>query len=236
MSNFHALVAGFHNFREEYLLKEREFFEALKHGQDPHTLVIACCDSRVDPAIIMGCRPGEVFVIRSVAALVPPADRVGARDAVISAVEYGVKHLEVSSIVVMGHSNCEGIHAALNPEKVASEAHILRWVQLANPVIEELAREGALPDAAEGEPALDPAAFVERCEKAAVLLSIENLLSYDWLRERVLASTLGLHALYYDMHAASLNIWDAVRERFVPTHEIARPKASAGGGAQEGAR
>ena len=102
MANFHELIEGFHNFREEYLLKETEFFEELKHGQNPHTLVIACCDSRVDPAIILGCRPGDLFVVRSVAALVPHADNASKPDAVMAAVEYGVKHLEVDNIVVMG--------------------------------------------------------------------------------------------------------------------------------------
>ncbi len=225
MSNFHALVERFHNFREDYLMKEREFFDALKHGQDPHTLVIACCDSRVDPAIILGCRPGEVFVVRSVAALVPPADRSFSADAVMAAVEYGVKHLEVQSIVVMGHSNCGGIAGAMHPEKIAGERYISGWVQLANPVVEalrreeELSPESAAGDLLKGDAVHDPAAFVRRCEEGAVLLSLENLLSYSWLQDRVEAGTLGLHALYYDMHAASLNLWNAEREEFVPSHE-----------------
>ena len=145
MANFHELIEGFHNFREEYLLKETEFFEELKHGQNPHTLVIACCDSRVDPAIILGCRPGDLFVISG-------------------------------------------------------------WVSLANPVIEEMRRE---------EPDADPVTFMRRCEEAAVLLSIENLLSYHWLEEKVCEGSLNLHALYYDMAAGTLNLWDAKKEDFV---------------------
>ena len=77
--NFHELIEGFHNFKESYLLKEHEFFDRLAHGQSPKTLVIACCDSRADPAILMGCRPGDLFVVRSIAALVPGADHAGAR-------------------------------------------------------------------------------------------------------------------------------------------------------------
>ena len=73
-ANFHDLIHGFHRFKESYFMKEREFFDALAHGQSPKTLVIACCDSRADPALLMGCKPGDLFVIRSVAAIVPSKD------------------------------------------------------------------------------------------------------------------------------------------------------------------
>ncbi len=214
MRNFHDLIAGFHNFREEFLLKETEFFEELKHGQNPHTLVIACCDSRVDPAIILGCRPGELFVVRSVAALVPKAESAFYADAVMAAVEYGVKHLEVEHIVVMGHSNCGGIFGALHPEKIAKERYITGWVNLARPALEAMKKEASAEDLA------DPAAFVRRCEEAGVLLSLENLLSYDWLRERVESGGVSIHALYYDMTNAELNLWDARKETFAATSKV----------------
>ena len=114
MPGFHDLIERFHNFREDVLLKERDFFHQLAHGQAPKTLVIACCDSRVDPAILMGVRPGDLFVVRSIAALVPAQDEAQHPDAVMAAVEYGVKHLDVDNIIVMGHANCGGIHAALH--------------------------------------------------------------------------------------------------------------------------
>lgn len=110
MARFHELITGFHSFRNEYLLRDKEFFEQLAHGQSPKTLVIACCDSRTDPAIILGCKPGDLFVVRSIAAIVPDKDSAGEHDAVIAAIEYGIKHLQVHDIVVMGHSNCGGIH------------------------------------------------------------------------------------------------------------------------------
>ena len=208
MANFHELIEGFHNFREEYLLKEAEFFETLKRGQSPKTLVIACCDSRVDPAILLGCKPGDLFVVRSVAAIVPSAAEAAVPDAVMAAVEYGVKHLEVRHIVVMGHSNCGGIHGLLHPETIAHEHYIHDWLQLASGVVEELRHES--PDE-------DPHTRHRRCEEAAVLLSLENLLSYSWLHDRVDAQTLNLHALYYDMEEGNLNVWDAHLEDFVPS-------------------
>ena len=207
MQNFHELIQGFHNFKEEYFLREREFFSALVHGQSPKTLVIACCDSRVDPAILMGCRPGDLFVVRSIAAIVPNEEQAGEHDAVVSAVEYGVKHLEIRNIIVMGHSNCGGIHGLLHPSTVAKERYISRWLCLAHPVLEELEHEDP------NEPAPIRA---RRCEEGAVLMSIDNLLSFDWIKSRVDAGTLELHALYYDMADGMMNVWNPVKEDFEP--------------------
>lgn len=207
MQNFHELIQGFHNFKEEYFLREREFFSALVHGQSPKTLVIACCDSRVDPAILMGCRPGDLFVVRSIAAIVPNEEQAGEHDAVVSAVEYGVKHLDIRNIIVMGHSNCGGIHGLLHPSTVAKERYISRWLCLAHPVLEELEHEDP------NEPAPIRA---RRCEEGAVLMSIDNLLSFDWIKSRVDAGTLELHALYYDMADGMMNVWNPVKEDFEP--------------------
>lgn len=98
-------------------IKRKGIFDQLAHGQEPKSLVIACCDSRVDPAILLGGKPGDLFVVRSIAALIPPVGLSSPRDAVMSALEYGVKHLDVDHLIVMGHSACGGIHAALFPEK-----------------------------------------------------------------------------------------------------------------------
>ena len=144
MQNFHDLVGGFHHFRANYFLKEKEFFEALAHSQSPKTMVIACCDSRTDPAIVLGCKPGDLFVVRSVAAIVPPAEKAGEYDAVMAAVEYGVKHLNVENIVVMGHSNCGGIAGLFNPHTLKDERYINRWVSLACPAFLEIEEENTV--------------------------------------------------------------------------------------------
>lgn len=163
MARFHELITGFHSFRNEYLLRDKEFFEQLAHGQSPKTLVIACCDSRTDPAIILGCKPGDLFVVRSIAAIVPDKDSAGEHDAVIAAIEYGIKHLQVHDIVVMGHSNCGGIHGLLNPEKIRSEEFISRWVSLALPAVRRIDHEN---------PGIDSRMRCRLCEEGAVLLSI----------------------------------------------------------------
>lgn len=207
MQNFHDLIGGFHHFRANYFLKEKEFFEALAHSQSPKTMVIACCDSRTDPAIVLGCKPGDLFVVRSVAAIVPPPEKAGEYDAVMAAVEYGVKHLNVENIVVMGHSNCGGIAGLFNPQILKDERYINRWVSLACPAVHKIDEEN--PDESKAEKA-------RLCEEATVLLSIENLLSYHWVEEAVQAGTLTLHALYYDMRKGLLSVWNGDSENFEP--------------------
>lgn len=208
MQNFHDLVGGFHHFRANYFLKEKEFFDALAHSQSPKTLVIACCDSRTDPAIVLGCKPGDLFVVRSVAAIVPPPEKAGEYDAVMAAVEYGVKHLDVDHIVVMGHSNCGGIAGLFNPQAIRKERFTSKWISLACSAVERINEENSQEDLAQR---------IRLSEEAAVLLSIENLLSYPWIEEAVKAQTLSLHALYYDMREGTLNVWNSEMENFEPT-------------------
>lgn len=205
MQNFHDLVGGFHHFRANYFLKEKEFFESLAHSQSPKTLVIACCDSRTDPAIVLGCKPGDLFVVRSVAAIVPPPEKAGEYDAVMAAVEYGVKHLDVDHIVVMGHSNCGGIAGLFNPQAVRKEQFTSKWISLACPAVERINEENSQEDLTQR---------MRLSEEAAVLLSIENLLSYPWIEEAVQAQSLSLHALYYDMREGTLNVWNSEIEDF----------------------
>ena len=179
----------------------------------------SCCDSRVDPAILLGCRPGDLFVVRSIAALIPPVGLAGQRDAVVSAVEYGVKHLDVDHVIVMGHSACGGIHASLFPKKVEKEFFLSRWVQMAHPVSEELRRELMAEAPEKGLPDPTDPEFVRRVEEGAVLQSIENLLSYDWVEKKVQEGSLSLHALYYDLKEGALYVWNAQKEDFETSHE-----------------
>lgn len=129
MDNFHKLIEGFHNFKQTYFLKKDSI---LNHWKRPRIqmLVAACCDSRVDPAILLHCKPGDLFVIRNVAALVPAVTQASNPCSVMSAIEYGVKHLNVEHIVVMGHSHCGGIHGLMTPESIAGETYIQDWVSM----------------------------------------------------------------------------------------------------------
>ncbi len=215
MARFHELVSGFHAFRSEYLSRDKAFFQELARGQSPKTLVVACCDSRTDPAIVLGCKPGELFVVRSIAAIVPDEANAGEHDAVVAALEYGVKHLKIHDIVVMGHSNCGGIFGLLHPETIANDRYINRWVSLAGPAVRRIDHENPQ---AQGE------LRCRLCEEGAVLLSIENLLSYAWIRSAVEAGSLCLHAAYYDLHRGMLALWNSGTEDY---EELALPAAAA---------
>lgn len=205
MDHFHKLVEGFHNFKQEYFLKERQYFESLEKEQNPKTMVIACCDSRVDPAILLHCKPGELFVIRNVAALVPAVDEVSNPCSVMSAIEYGVKHLNVEHIVIMGHAKCGGIHGLMDPRSVCQETYIQDWVEIASPALKRL--EDLSQHADEKERA-------RLCEEGAVLVSLDNLLSYSWILDRVVDGSLRLHALYYDLAEGNLYRYSPEEEDF----------------------
>ena len=114
MSEFKNLIEGYHRFHDNYFVTGKEqLFAALSQGQHPSTLVIACSDSRVDPAIVMDCKPGDLFVVRNVANMVPPYEKGGGIHGVGAALEFAVRALEVKHIIVMGHSQCGGIRALL---------------------------------------------------------------------------------------------------------------------------
>ncbi len=205
MENFHGLLEGFQNFKTKYYIEDRDFYSSLQGGQNPQCLLIACCDSRVDPAILLRCKPGDLFVVRNVAALVPSSSDATGPSAVMAAVEYGIKHLGIRHIVVMGHSNCGGIAGLLNPEKIEKEKHIRKWLAIAEPTLHRL------DDLTHEE---SKRVRYRHCEEGAVLLSINNLLSYDWIRERVECNTLELHALYFDLGEANLYRYNKDKEDF----------------------
>ena len=183
------LIHGFRSFRDTYFSGDAELFEQLKHGQNPRILVIACSDSRVDPALLTRSAPGDLFVIRNVANLVPPYEPDTRHHGVSAALEYAVNALEVEHIIVLGHSDCGGIHALLKrtPEKPAGE-FLEQWLDLAEPARRAVLER--LPDA-------DGATRHRACEEASLVLALENLLTFPWVRQRVEAGTLSLHAWYF---------------------------------------
>ena len=186
---------------------ENDYYTSLNKGQHPKAIVIACSDSRADPALLMGCDPGDIFVVRNVANLVPHADDALRRDAVLAVLEYGVHHLKVEHIIVLGHSGCGGIQALLNPESLHDESFVANWVSMAAPALERM-REDVRDES--------PADRQRHCEEAAILVSIDNLLSYPWIQERVAAHKLSLHAWYFDMSQGSLLAYFPDSETFEP--------------------
>lgn len=179
------LESGYRRFRETTWPAQRARFEALaQEGQAPHTLVVACSDSRSDPAMVFDVAPGELFVVRNVANLVPPYEPDAHRHGVSAALEFGVRVLEVQRLVVMGHGKCGGIHALLAGAGVCKD-FVENWMALAEPAVREVV-------------ATHPPHEVDlAAEMAVVRLSIENLRTFPWIAEREAAGKLKLVGMHF---------------------------------------
>ena len=177
MSSPKQLIEGFSRFREKHFAQNDALFRGLvEQGQTPRTLVVACCDARVDPALIMDCAPGDLFVIRNVANLVPPAENQGHYHGTSAALEFGVRKLNVGHIIVLGHAHCGGIHALLEGNMQKEDAFISEWMGIADAARERVSREFA--DAGSAARHL---AF----EQQAIMVSLDNLMTFSGIRERV---------------------------------------------------
>ena len=206
MSSPQQLVEGFKRFRERALTGENAQFHSLVElGQTPSTLVVACCDSRVDPALILDCAPGDLFVIRNVANLVPPAENQGHYHGTSAALEFGVRNLKVQHIIVLGHAQCGGIHALLEGGVSRDDSFIAEWMGIA-----EAAKEQVEEDYAQSDRKLRHRA----CEQQAILVSLENLMTFSWIRERVELGQLALHGWYFDIESGELLGYNQATRQF----------------------
>ncbi|HJV85084.1 MAG TPA: carbonic anhydrase [Noviherbaspirillum sp.] len=206
MQDIEKFIRGFCRFQQQYL-GEQSVFDSLREGQRPGTLIIGCCDSRVDPALLTGSDPGELFVVRNVANLVPPC-RMDAPPGVSSAIEFAVCGLEVARVIVLGHAGCGGIRALMSPKRLASETNFVeRWMRIAEPVRQRVLRE--LPHKSGMEQA-------KACEMANILHSLDNLMTYPWLKRRVEEGKLMLHGWYFDINTGALLAYSPRKQEFLP--------------------
>jgi carbonic anhydrase len=218
MRGMDRLIEGFQRFRKDYYEENRVVFDALSRtGQAPRALVIACCDSRVDPSLIFDTAPGEVFTIRNVANLVPPYAKSANYHGTSAALEFAVRILLVEHVVVLGHSGCGGVRALVeNPPEVPSGDFVGQWMAIAYP-----ARERALAAAAkEGREILR-----HTCELEVVKVSLANLMTFPWVAERVNRNALALHGWYFDLENGVLLRCDRATGEFTPV-DCTGPKPS----------
>jgi carbonic anhydrase len=210
LADFQDLVQGYRRFRETGWRRERERWSELAEGQSPKVMVIACSDSRVEPAQIFDARPGEMFVVRNVANLVPPFEPDTAYHGVSAALEFAVTQLEVDELVVMGHGFCGGCAAALTgqfDEAGHGAGHfIAHWIDML---------KGARDRIRDEHPALDRAAF-EAMELEGVRISLANLRTFPWVREREAAGRLKLHGAWFAIADGCLHLLDEATGEFEP--------------------
>jgi carbonic anhydrase len=189
------LLEGYRRFRGAEWPERRRLFEALaEQGQQPRAMVIACADSRVDPGMIFDAGPGELFIVRNIAALVPPYGPDGAHHGTSAAVEFGVRVLEVRDLVVLGHGLCGGVRGLLHGLPDSAQDFVASWVALAAPV-----RPLALACDSPEQQQL-------RGEHEVVKLSLTNLRRFPWIAEREAAGHLTLHGAHFDVRTGLLTL------------------------------
>jgi carbonic anhydrase len=203
------LVKGYRSYRDGSYENSRVLIEDLvKRGQRPQVAVIACSDSRVDPAILFQSDPGDLFVVRNVANLVPPMEEEGTYHGTSAALEFAVLGLGVRHLVVLGHAHCGGIKLMMETKP---DSTLYRYV---SPWVSMLAAAHRRVLATMGQ--ADDAARTRACEQNAVLVSLENLTTFDWVRERVENGDLQLHGWYVDIAIPQLSAYDWESGQFKP--------------------
>ena len=204
------LISRFHGWRATTYQDNKSWYRRLaESGQHPRAMVISCCDSRVHVTSIFGADEGEFFIHRNVANLVPPYNPDGEYHGTSAAVEYAVTSLGVAHIVVLGHSNCGGVKGCHDmcrghaPQLEEKTSFVGRWMDILKPGFERVAH---LPDDA----------ILQALEKEAVLVSLENLMTFPFLAEAVAGDRLTLHGLWNNTGEGALEQYDPQRGGFVP--------------------
>lgn len=210
MTRFTDLVDGYRRFRSNEWKIERERWDELAEGQSPKVMVLACSDSRVEPAIIFDARPGEMFVVRNVAALAPPYETTPGYHGVSAALEFAVTQLEVEEVIVLGHGSCGGCAASLTGQfdgaPHGAGHFIASWVSL----LDE-ARNSVLAK----HDAIDREALTEM-ELRAVQVSLANLRTFPFVAEREKAAKLTLHGCHFSIADGKLYVLDEAENTFRP--------------------
>lgn len=203
MPEFRKLLDGYHQFLDHEYFRERERWDALADGQEPPVMIIACCDSRVDPATIFATSPGQAFVLRNVANLVPPFDSAGGLHGASAAIEFGVTGLHVRHIVVMGHGACGGIKAALaGPDPRQAHPFVDEWMSILAKSRDRVLADDRIEDKQTG------------LELESVRRSLENLRTFPFVAEREATGTLTLHGCHFAIAEGRLFVLDEAEDVF----------------------
>ena len=201
------LMAGFRKFRDKYFANEHPLYQRLSAGggQTPKTLIIGCSDSRVDPAIITSASPGELFIVRNVANLVPPYEKKGGVHGVSAAIEFAVVNLGVENIIILGHRQCGGIRALMINQNIKPNGFVEQWVRIAQDaktrVLEKFA--GASED--------------ELCrhgELESIITSLKNLRTFPFVQSAIQERGLAVMGIYFDLESGQLLECDEELQEF----------------------
>jgi carbonic anhydrase len=193
------LKAGYNAFREQYAHGSNSFMDLLsKKGQNPKVMIVACSDSRVDPALLLQCDPGDLFIVRNVANIIPPYEKDNRCHGTSAALEFGICHLKIDHLIIMGHSQCGGIETLTNQESLGSD-FIENWVAS----VSEAAKAGS----------------IDACAQAALHQSYQHALSFPWVKERLDASKLQIHRWFFDIKTGNICCYEDKSRCFVPLNK-----------------
>ena len=209
-----SLLDGYRTFTTQRLPTEQSRYRELSvRGQSPEVMVIGCCDSRVSPEVIFDAGPGELFVVRNIANLVPVYQPDSGAHGVSAALEYAVSVLRVKHIVVLGHAQCGGIRAFIDKiEPLSPGDFIGKWMAM-------FIKPGEIVEQRSHETMQD---FTVRIEKAAVFRSLENLMTFPFVRSRVERGALQLHGAYFGVAEGTLFVLDGAAKEFRSAQQVAR--------------
>ena len=206
--NISHFIEGFQRFQSKYFSGEAALYEKLNNGQKPTTLLIGCCDSRVDPALLLDCDPGDIFVIRNVANLVPPCNHASHQHGVSAAIQYAVEALNVKRVIIMGHEKCGGIRALMQGYQPSRSLDFIGpWMKIVEPVKQQVLQQLVNCSIDDQNRA---------CELGAVIMSLNNLRSFPWITEREARGELALHGWYFDMSTGALLAYSERSDAFLP--------------------
>jgi carbonic anhydrase len=197
-ASFKKVLIGYQTFREKYAHGDKSVMRYLSHyGQEPEIMVVACCDSRVDPALILQCDPGDLFVVRNVANIIPPYEKDEAHHGTSAALEFGVRSLEVEHLILLGHSQCGGIQALLNSQSSPKNDFINTWMSLIKTANLNLQNQ-------------------DDYAKAALNQSYENCLTFPWIADRVKQAKLFIHLWFFDIQTGQIFTYSTSQKEYLP--------------------
>jgi len=192
------LLGGYREFRDKYAHDDQSIMRSLSdNGQQPEVMIIACCDSRVDPALILQCDPGDLFVVRNVANIVPPYEKDEMHHGTSAALEFGICYLNVKHLILLGHSQCGGIQALLYGSTATQNDFISNWVSLAKTA-----------DNAEQDP--------NEYSKLALNQSYRHCLTFPWIKEKVDSQELHIHRWYFDIKHGQIFTYSPSKKAYQP--------------------
>jgi carbonic anhydrase len=210
------LIAGYQKFYEQYYQQKNNLFDTLtRYGQKPEVLIIACSDSRVDPAIVTNAQPGDLFVVRNVANLVPLFEKnmyneedTNSYHGISAALEFGICMLDVKHIIVFGHSQCGGISSLFQKTEAqkSNKNFIGKWMELAQGAHDHTIKHHANTSLEEQ---------ITWCSHYSLINSLENLKSFPWINEKIKSNSLSLHAWYFDLINGRIDSFDQQKKSFI---------------------